>query len=168
MSSITFNYKKATEFFDDKPIMKMILEHCIEKNHYLFQGIQMTRKNKLYDSFDKYFQFACIRTEKKIIGFFFENQYFADEIWAMNLIYIIPIERMKGYCYETLLQYSSLAKAVIANKLIFSIAIKINMKHEDLDTIPFQPNINNNNFDNFFNKDGTMNLLCRGLYKEFF
>ena len=163
MMEITINYKNATEFFDNKHVMKMILECSVEKQYDTFCGIMMFKKFKFYDEFDKNFQFAfiCKGKCKKIIGFIFEKLYFKDKIWTMDTIYITPDERMKGYCMETLLQYSKLQRAIIASPTIMNILIKINIRQND---VFYTPNFDINNITKtLINKDRTMNFLCKGL-----
>ena len=169
MMDITINYKNAAEFMDNKHVMKMILNCSIEKQYDTFYGIMMFKKTKLYDEFDKNFQFAfiCKGKAKKIIGFIFEKLYFDDKIWTMDTIYIKPDERMKGYCYETLLQYSLLEKAVIASPVTANILIKINMRQSSMDDLLYTPNFDINNITKtLINKDRTMNFLCKGLVNK--
>lgn len=166
MMDITINYKNAVDFMDNKHVMKMILQCSIEKQYDTFYGIMMFKKTKLYDEFDKNFQFAfiCKGKAKKIIGFIFEKLYFSDKIWAMDTIYITPVERKKRYCYQTLLEYSLLEKAVIAGPVIANILIKINMRESSMGHLLYTPNFDINNITKtLINKDRTMNFICRGL-----
>jgi len=173
MMDITINYKNAVDFMDNKHVMKMILNCAIENNSDVFNGVMMFKKIKKYDAFDKYFKFAliCKGKAKKTIGFILEKTYFEKPIivWTMDTIYIIPDERMKGYCYQTLLQYSKLQRAVIANSVISATILKINMREGDMF---YQPNIDLSNLENlkktFVNKDSTFNYLSRGLVEDYY
>jgi hypothetical protein len=167
MMDITINYKNAVDFMDNKHVMKMILNCAIEKEYDIFNGIMIFKKTKLYSEFDKNFQFAliCKGKVKKIIGFFLEKLYFNREIWTMDTIYITPTERKKGYCYDVLLQYSLLEKAIISSPVIANILIKINMRNSSMDKLLYTPNFNINKgiTETLINKDRTINFLCRGL-----
>jgi len=167
MMDITINYKNAVDFMDNKHIMKMILHHSIENNSDAFNGMMIFKKTKLYDKFQNNFQFALITKgkAKKIIGFILEKTYFEKKVWTMDSIYITPNERMKGYCMETLLQYSKLQRAIIASPTIMNILFKINMRYSiDMDDLVYRPNMDINNIKKtLVNKDYTMNFLTKAL-----
>lgn len=163
------NYKISHEFMFNDNIIKMILQCSIETGSDIFKGIMMFKTTKLYNEFDKNFKFALITSEDNIVGFILEKLYYeSHQVWTMDTIYIIPSERMKGYCYQTLLEYSKLQKAVIASSTISTILIKINMREDDC---LFQPNMDLSNLENlkktFCNKDKTLNFLTKGLVEHY-
>lgn len=156
-------------------ILKTILKYSIEKDSVLFKVLTLIKNNKenidnAYEICDKNLPFAILKKNDTIIGFIQEQEFIQDavksKIMALNIVYILPEYRKKGYCTDFLKEYSNLPRTIIADSTISCLIIKIikNLNILDLINFPYTPNLDIRNIKkSFVNGDKTLNWNTKAL-----
>ncbi len=174
---ISIKNQPYSELTKNKFICKMILLHSIECKYDLFRAV-INSKNGMMDNskMDYVMPFSLLLHDDTIVGFIVEKEFkqlnIKDMILALDIVYIIPEYRKRGYCTKFLNEYSKLPRIVIASQVISKLIIRI-LKSQTDDGIKvidasYIPNLQDmSNPENFINKDNTSNWLSQGLQKKY-
>jgi len=173
---IQIKTKSYADVYNNKYIMKMILNFSIEKSNELFRAITMFKDVALNDEekmkkLNADMPLSVLTHENQIVGFIVEKEFTQtqtkDQIFCLDYVYVAPEFRNKGFCKAFLIKYSELPRMIIANDTINKKLVKLIDPSKPMDEWYYYPNIDSSNQFSFVNKDKTFNWGSYGLNQKY-